>query len=374
MGFVIDCRLMRLQRAIVVGLLTTLAVSACGSIGPKAVPRDRIDYAGAIGDSWKQQTLLNIIKLRYGDFPVFLDVNQVIAGYEFNSSATAGFNASSSSYENPAPSFLTLGGSVLLQGTYKDQPTVIYTPATGTDFITRLMTPIPPSAVLFLLQAGYPAERVMRLTLDSINGINNETRRRPDAERAADPGFIRLGQLIGQMQGAGALEVRILRPKDAAETSLIVFGSKKNEAEGPRGEIAKILGLKPDLREIRVFYGGYSGRDDEIAMMTRSMLQIMVEIGFFAEVPTKDVTEGRASPNSKLTAADDALPPLLRIDSGDSPPPEAFVSVPYHGHWFWIADTDVRSKNMFASVMLLFSISDTGTKGGTPVVTVPTTR
>jgi len=353
-------------------LLVTLVLSACASIGPKAVPRDRIDYAGAIGDSWKQQTLLNIVKLRYGDMPVFLDVNQVIAGYEFNSSATAGFNASSTSYQNPAPSFLTLGGSVLLQGTYRDLPTVIYTPTTGTDFITRLMTPIPPSAVLFLLQAGYPADRVMRLTLDSVNGINNETRRRVGAERPADPGFVRLGKLIGQMQAAGALEVRIVRPKDAAETSLIVFGSRNNEAEGSRGEIAKILGLKPDLREIRVFYGGYSGRDDEIAMMTRSMLQIMVEIGYFAEVPSTDVTEGRATPNSKLAESDDAHAPFLRIASGDTAPVEAFVSVPYHGHWFWIEDTDVRSKNMFASVMLLFSISDTGTKGTTPVVTVPT--
>jgi hypothetical protein len=211
----------------------------------------------------------------------------------------------------------------------------------------------------------------MRLTLDSINGLNNETRRRVGAERAADPDFVRLGQLIGHMQAAGALEVRIVRPKDAAETSLIVFGSRSNEAEGQRGEIARILGLKPDLREIRVFYGGYSGRDDEISMMTRSMLQIMVEIGFFAEVPTTDVAEGRATPNSTLAAPDDGRP-LLRIASGDTPPAEAFVSVPYHGHWFWIEDTDVRSKNMFASVMLLFSISDTGTKGSTPVVTVPT--
>jgi hypothetical protein len=347
---------------------------ACTSIGPKAVPRDRIDYAGAIGDSWKQQTLLNIVKLRYSDFPVFLDVNQVIAGYEFNSSATAGFNASSTSYESPAPSFLTLGGSVLLQGGYKDQPTVLYTPSTGSDFITRLMTPIPPSAVLFLLQAGYAADRVMRLTLDSINGINNESKRRVGATRSADPRFVRLGRLINEMQVAGALEVRIIRPKDAAETSVIIFrpGSKDAGLEAKREEIAGILGLKPGPQEINVFYGGYSGRQDEIAMLTRSMLQIMLEIGFFADVPETDIAEGRALPGGPISSEAGAEPAPLRILSGAEPPTEAFVSVPYHGHWFWIPDTDIRSKGTFGAVMLLFSISDVGAKGSSPVVTVPT--
>jgi hypothetical protein len=226
----------RMVSTVVATALCRTGSSGCARIGPKAVPRDRLDYAGAIGDSWKQQTLLNIVKLRYSDFPVFLDINQVIAGYEFNSSTTAGVNASSTSFDNPSPSFLTLGGSVLVQGGYKDQPTVLYTPSTGSDFITRLMTPIPPSAVLFLLQAGYAADRVMQLTLDSINGINNESRRRVGAARPADPRFVRLGTLINDMQVSGALEVRILRPKDAAETSVMIFrpGTKGVELEAKR--------------------------------------------------------------------------------------------------------------------------------------------
>ena len=74
--------------------LLGLAVTACTSIGPGTVTQDRIDYASAIGDSWKAQTLLNIVKLRYADMPIFLEVAQVIAGYQpqsaFGGSFTAG--------------------------------------------------------------------------------------------------------------------------------------------------------------------------------------------------------------------------------------------------------------------------------------------
>ena len=45
------------------------------------VARDRFDYITAISDSWKAQMLLNVVKLRYADAPVFLDVASVITQY-----------------------------------------------------------------------------------------------------------------------------------------------------------------------------------------------------------------------------------------------------------------------------------------------------
>jgi hypothetical protein len=51
-----------------------LSFTGCASIGPGTVTRDRFDYVTAISDSWKSQMLFNLVKLRYGDAPVFLDV------------------------------------------------------------------------------------------------------------------------------------------------------------------------------------------------------------------------------------------------------------------------------------------------------------
>jgi hypothetical protein len=347
----------------------TLGLVACRSIGPATVPRDRIDYLGSLGNSWKQQTLLNIVKLRYGDVPTFLEVSQVIAGYQLQTTVAGGLTAGNASAATIGP--FVVSGTAAVGDTYTDRPTVIYAPLTGVDFLKQLMTPIPPGAVLFMLQSGYSAKVILPLILDSINGVNNESRR--GMRRAADPRFTRLVELLTELQLSGSVQTRIDRPKEGGETDLIIFGpSQDPESEAKRQEIRGILGLKPTIRELRVYYGGFSGKDDEIDLMTRSMLQLLLELAATVQVPEADVATGRATPGLVATApagAPEKTP--VTILSGESAPKDAAVAVEYRGRWFWIPDTDIRSKNTFGAVMLLFSISGTGPKTGAPVVTVP---
>ena len=137
----------------------------------------------------------------------------------------------------------------------------------------------------------------------------------------------------------------------------------------------RLLNLTRPAQGYAVRYGGYSGRGDEIAMATRSMLQVMAELGVTAQVPEADVAAGRATAGAtSLRPPEAGAGPLLAILSGSTPPPDAHVAVPYKGGWFWIADTDVRSKLLFGAVMLLFSISEVGVKSAPPVVTVPVSR
>src|SRR3984893_1138780 len=361
-----QCRI-AMPRGLAAAVLTSM-LAACSSIGPGTVPHDRIDYASAIGNSWKEQTLLNIVKLRYADMPIFLEVAQVIAGYQLQSAIGGSFTAGDFNAALVGP--FTASGSANAAGTYTDRPTVIYSPLTGVDFLKRLMTPVPPSSVLFMLQSGYSADRIMPIMLDSINGLNNESNR---LRRPADPKFPRLVELVREGQLAGAIQIRIERAKDSAESSVLIFGPSKDPQLAARGtELKSILGIKPDLRELKVNYGGYSGRNDEIDMMTRSMLQIMLEFAAIVRVPESDVVQGKATPGLVDAQAAGALSgPPLRVLVTDTPPQDAYVAVQYDRRWFWIADTDIQSKNTFAIIMLLFSIADTGVKGSAPVVTIP---
>ena len=63
---------------------------------------------------------------------------------------------------------------------------------------------------------------------------------------------------------------------------------------------------------------------------------------------------------------------LIAIHSGPKRPTDAHVAVRYRDLWFWIDDRDLNSKRMFAFVMLLFSLTETGGDQRAPIVTVPT--
>ncbi len=50
-------------------------------IGPQSLPRDRSLYSLSFTDSWKEVTLLNIVKVRYIDPPVYVDIGSIVSSY-----------------------------------------------------------------------------------------------------------------------------------------------------------------------------------------------------------------------------------------------------------------------------------------------------
>ena len=71
-------------------LLLAAFTAGCSSIGPGTIARDRFDYDSAVGMSWKRTMLLNLVKLRHGDTPMFLDVASITNSYTLESQVNVG--------------------------------------------------------------------------------------------------------------------------------------------------------------------------------------------------------------------------------------------------------------------------------------------
>ena len=306
--------------------------------------------------------LLNLTKIRYMDAPVFLEVGSIINQYELEGTVSLG----ASWFGSPASNSQSVGGT----GRYADRPTITYSPLMGEKFARSLMTPIPVPAILFMIQAGYPIDFVFRIAVQTINGIENSFGGQL-MEKAADQRFFELLRLLKQIQNSNKLGMRI-KPLNDEKDSIVMFFRPETDAGDQTNSIAvrRILGLDLETDEFLVSYGAIAKNNREIAILTRSLFQVMIELASYIEAPATDVSEGRVFASKKENPPD--FPDLVRIHSGSEHSAEAFVSVKYRDHWFWIDDRDVASKRMFSFIMLLFSLTETGDQGGAPIVTVPT--
>ena len=67
----------------IVPLLLFLAGTS-GCLGPKAIQYTRLRYNEVMRDTNDQQLLLNIIRLRYADSPVFIDLPSITSQFEIS--------------------------------------------------------------------------------------------------------------------------------------------------------------------------------------------------------------------------------------------------------------------------------------------------
>jgi hypothetical protein len=340
------------------GTLALLTLTGCVSVPPEQVSAARMDYGQVIAESWKRQTLLNVVRLHYADVPVFLDVSTII-----NSNTYAG--KANASLELPAgsdPNVFRLGA----ENSWTNTPTVTYQPLLGDRFTKSLLQPVPPSSVFQLMQGGWSVEMVLRTVVSSINGLHNNS-----VGVGADPGFNELVETLSRIQRTGGLGIRVeARPSGNAVVIVLPRGDANQKLIKDSLRVLQLLGLEGSSSEFEIAYGLLPRSGNEVAILSRSMLELMLELGFGIEVPEVHVKAGRVLPGRRQA---DSAPytPLTRIRSGAEAPADAYVAVPYRGHWYWIDDHDLASKSTFTFLLILFSLAETGQSAAAPIVTVP---
>jgi hypothetical protein len=334
-------------------------------LGPGTITTDRFDYSTAIADSWKQQTLLNIVKIRYMDLPVFVDVASIVSGYSLETAIQAG---------QTWPDTHAMGGNVFSLGgsaRFTDRPTLTYVPMTGEKFLRGMITPIEPKNIFFMLQAGYAADFILGLTVESLNGVRNRSVV-AGGMREADPDFVRALELLKDVQAAGAVGMRVEEDKERKQTAVLFFRRDDVPADIAEKalEIRRLLKLPADQQKLVLTYSPMRGATNELAVNSRSLLQIMGAFSTYLEVPEAHIKDQSATPSFEKSAIENKKT-VVKIYSGRCKPLDTYVSVFYRGHWYWIDNGDWRTKRALTAVMFFFTLADTGAPDKLPLITIP---
>ena len=185
-------------------------------------------------------------------------------------------------------------------------------------FTTSLLRPIPPSAVFELIQAGYPADFILMVTTRAVNGIFNRSsmgglsrerrcRLLSTARCAPPPAGLRRRQPAPREARAGG---------DRAPAAL----ARSRSAGGRPGPAAvrDTLDVRPDAQgEMTLAFGAVPRGDNEIAVLSRSMMEILLEIALGIDVPADHVTQGRTAASARAVEAEDPRDrPLVRVLAG----------------------------------------------------------
>jgi len=348
-------------------LLISIPLGGCASVGPSALDRDHLDYAQAITDTQKQQTLLNVVRVRYADVPSFLSINQIVASYSLQGTASAAVSPYPFPTTKSGP-FGTLTGTV----DYTDRPTTTFSPIAGAQLAGSYVRPLAPTELFPLVENGIPVDVMMRLTVQSIGRLNNagrleNMRAARGAPATGSPGFFRLIADLRALQDGGALSFRFTNGREGPRAYFSISAGRDARLAALAAEARSLLGITSN--EAEIVYGRTASRPNQVAIITRSFIGILSHISAQIDVPEDDIGANRTLPSIGLVGG---LRPTVVVRTSPNKPQSAYAAVQYQGRWFWIADTDYDSKIAFSVIQIVMSIAQGDADGRkAPVLTIP---
>ncbi len=361
---------MRRAQLISLYLSAALAHSGCQHIGPRTIAEDRIAYNEAIASSWKEQILLNIVRLRYSDMADFVDVGTASQNYTLTRQTTASFGASILPWDRVMN---TLTPSLMGTRTKSDNPTVTYIPQSGSDFTRNLIAPIKPYELFNLIEEDY--HNVIRLAVMSINGIRNEP---------TNTTFRKLALAIPEAYCKGDIRFPIEIDPDSKDKKVFMVIEEQDSKSSnvpctdapyllpfPVAFIREALRLKPGATKFEIVVGVRPTKDTEIAVRTHSAISAMISLSKYVQLPGRNIASCDCRRESGKTLAQDAP---LNVCSGPTDPGDKYAKIRYQKNWFWIEWGDKHSNQAVIYLRTILALADTGARPTTPVLTLPVSR
>ena len=393
--------------------LLAACLAASGCLGPAAVRSTRMRYNEVVRSTNDEQLLMNLVRLRYADTPIFIDRPNITSPFEV---AAGGCDPGPSGSQTN----FGVGGAWA-----RDTPTLSYHPRQGREIAKALLNPL--SADLFsVVSAGARLEQLLWLTLNDINDVQNAAHATTLAPRTPDDNarFVRGIRLLAEIDDRGGAEIGFSTNEDDRSASDpipverlqgqdLISAAKEGYVFRARGdgrmalvrrereltlkirsgfthspemrEMAEIFHLTPGLHRYKIKSELQPGAEssppealvvgDTIYLNLRSVLQIMTFLSKGVCVPAEHVVDGVVP----TTPGPDGRPfDWTRVTAGNffvasqkHRPHDAEVAVRYRGYWFYIPRQDVNSRSVLAVLEILFSLQESDEKAGGPVLTLP---
>jgi hypothetical protein len=323
-----------------------------------------------------EQMLRNIVRLRYGDSPYFLEVSSV------STSATVSANVgASAAFPLGLDPTLAASTGVGLSQT----PSFVFQPLAGEKFAKQMLRPLDLRTLALLRAAGFGLREILLVFADAINGVPNAPAASLYAPREVPEwsSFRRVADLVERLEARGWLQLGV----DAAAAAPATTGSDlvlsmsvdPAAAQSPEFlEFAGLLGLDPKALTYRVAAAASGGGGRNVALRPRSILAAMRFLSKGVVVPGPDVAAGRVPVLAgEAGAAFDwnrMLGGVIRIASREDAPADAHVRVRAHEHWFYIDARDIASKQTFALLETAYALQAGDVPPVTTILTLPIAR
>lgn len=345
--------------------LGMLLVVGCTHLGSKTLPPDRISYNKSIVNSELQQLLLNIVRLRYGDTPQFLSLNNIVSQFNFQGGIAADFNRALS------PGYITTTIDFAPNVSYSEAPTITYTPMQGEEFVTRLLTPIDAQVIKMFIRDGWGVARIVRTFVQRLGPMENATTAsRPTSSRIPEyKAFNNFTKILRKLQYAegyilqedksdGTFRLHLIFTRfDLLSKDDLIFLNRYG-----------INSKTPDFW----FSSTPSEKERNFYTETRTMLAIYNYLAKGVEVPKEHqkVVGVLRGPDGRLFDWQDVVGGLMKVKYSSFMPKDAYIYVYYRGYYFYIDDTDNNSKETMNLLFILNGIFQGNVQSVLPVFTV----